>query len=425
MIGKRITNPAATGTTISGLVSGVQYRIEVVSYSEVGKTFPVIDASIDADIIPPVVTSSVPGGNYSVPQQVTLTSNELGSEIWFTTDGSAPIVGGPTSATATPGTTAQHFTGPITISDPTKPTVLKVAAFDPSGNVSATVTVTYTISNDPVPAATSFTTSAVGLNQVTLNWNAADPGLPLHSITDYQVDVFSNAAATTLVTSVNTGAATTKTITGLPANTSLWFTVKAKNDLNPAYGPASAVLGPLTPQGVLVAIAGVDQTGVVRGSTVNLTGFGSTPDAAFTWTQVGNTPADAVQLTAPNAQDTSFQMPFFQAGMSNTLTFQLSAKVGNDTQIDTVTITAKSDVVSITTAKWKPGDFRVVGVSSPGSIVTIRTAVGGTIYGTPVVADATGAFDFRLRTGVPNIKPAAIVADSNLGGSSTPFNVAG
>ena len=414
-IGKRISNPAATGTTISGLQSGVQYKIEVASYSTVGKTFPVVDASVDADIVPPVVSSSPNGGTYPVPQQVTLTSNELGSDIWFTTDGSAPIVAGSTTATA------QHFTGPITISGSV---TLKFAAFDPSGNVSPTVTQSFAITNDPVPAATSFTTSSVGLNQVTLNWNAADPGLAGHSITDYQVDVFNSAAATTLVKTVNTGSATTATITGLPADTPLWFTVKAKNDVNSAYGPASAVLGPLSAQGALVANAGFDQTGVARGTTVNLTGLGSTSGAAFTWTQVGNTAADAVQFTSPtNARDTSFTLPFFVNGMSNTLTFDLKATLGGSTIHDQVVITAKSDVVSITTAKWKPGDFRVVGVSSPGSTVTIRTNVGGTVYGT-ALTDATGAFDFRLRNGQPAALPAAIAADSNMGGTSAPFNVA-
>ena len=110
--------------------------------------------------------------------------------------------------------------------------------------------------------------------------------------------------------------------------------------------------------------------------------------------------------------------------MSNTADVRTESHAERRRHYDQVAITAKSDVVSITTAKWKPGDFRVVGVSSPGSIVTIRTAVGGTVYGT-AVTDATGAFDFRLRNGIPATKPAAVIADSNLGGSSTPFNVAG
>ena len=148
MIGKRITNPAATGTTISGLVSGVQYKIEVASYSSVGKTFPVVDASVAADITPPTVSSSPNGGSYPVPQQVTLASNELGSDIWFTTDLTAPIVGD------SPGATAQHFTGPITISGSV---TLKFAAFDPSGNVSPTVTQIFAITNNPVPTAPTFT----------------------------------------------------------------------------------------------------------------------------------------------------------------------------------------------------------------------------------------------------------------------------
>ena len=62
--------------------------------------------------------------------------------------------------------------------------------------------------------------------------------------------------------------------------------------------------------------------------------------------------------------------------------------------------------------------------ASPNSVVTVRLALTGTVYGT-AVTDATGAFDFRLRAGVPATKPAAVVADSNMGGTSTPFNVAG
>ena len=432
MIGKRVANPAATGTTITGLVNGVIYDVELVSYSSVGKTFPVAHASVVTDTEPPIISASPSGGSYPVPQQVTLSSTEVGSDIYYTTDGSEPIDGNGDVAPL-----ANHFSGPITISDPTKQTVLKFAGFDPSGNLSTTVTETYSITNDPVPAATSFTTSSVGLNTVTLNWAPADAGAPDLLITGYQIKAFSDAAGTQLfATPTNTSdASTTATIGGLTGDTPFWFTVAAKNSgPNPLYGPASAPFGPITPQGALAAVAGFDQTGAVRGTPVNLTGAGSTPETAgatYQWTQIltgAQTDLDRVTFAPASGQarDVSFTLPFFKFPMSNTpLTFRLTVTVGSNSTSDDVVISPRSDVVSITTAKWKPGDFRVVGVSSPNSIVTVRLAlIGGPAYGV-AQADATGAFDFRLRTGVPTIKPAAVVADSNMGGTSTPFNVAG
>jgi Fn3 associated/Fibronectin type III domain len=422
-VGKRISNPGATGTTITGIDGAESYDVEVVSYSTVGKTFPAAHASADADSTKPIISASPVGGSYPVAQQVTLTSNELGTDIYYTTDNSDPIANGDTTVNAI------HYTGPITVSTAT---TLKFAGFDPSSNVSDTVTQQYSITNDPVPAATTFTTSSVGQNAVTLNWTAPDPGAPGLTITGSQVKVFSDAAATNLFTtqSIN-GPATTATINGLTADTPFWFTVSSKNNVNSAFGPASAVLGPLTPQGALVANAGFDQTGVARNTAVTLSGAGSTiSGATYAWTQVltgAQTALDKVILTpvAGQPQNVRFTLPFYKFPMSNTpLTFQLAVTVGGNTRTDQVVVSPRSDTVSIATAKWKPSDFRVVGVSSPNSIVTIRLALTGTVYGT-AVADATGAFDFRLRAGVPTTKPAQVVADSNMGGTSAPINVAG
>jgi hypothetical protein len=422
-IGKRITNPAATGTTIGGLADGETYDVEVVSFSTVGKTFPPVHASAVADSTKPIVSASPAGGSYPVAQQVTLTSNELGSDIYYTTDHSDPIANGDVTGMAI------HYTGPIAVGSGA---TLKFAAFDPSNNVSDTVTEQYTITNDPVPAVTSFTTSSAGLNTVTLNWNAADPGAPSLSIAGYQIKVFGDAAGSNLIRTDTVGNVTSATISSLTGDTPYWFSVAAKNSgPNPSYGPASALLGPLTPQGPVVANAGFDQTGVVRNTTVTLSGAGSTlTGATYQWTQLvvaPQTAADQVTLNtvAGHPQDASFTLPFYRFPMSNTpLNFQLAVTVGSVTKTDIVKITPRSDAVSITTAKWKPGDFRVVGVSTPGSVITIRLALTGTVYGS-AVTDATGAFDFRLRTGVPALKPQAIVADSNMGGTTTPFNVAG
>ncbi|HEY0519429.1 MAG TPA: fibronectin type III domain-containing protein [Ilumatobacteraceae bacterium] len=420
-IGRRILDPAATGTTLTGLAANETYDVEVVSYSTSGKTFPAAHAAVATDTTSPVISASPIGGNYPVSQQVTLTSNEPGSDIYYTTDNTDPVQNGILDIAA------NHYTGPITID---ASTTLKFAGFDPSNNVSDVVTEQYSITNDPVPPATTFTTSSVALNAVTLNWNAASNG-GAGTIATYQIDVFDSAAATMPVKTVTTnGATTTVTVTGLTGDVPYWFTVRAQNTVNSSFGPASEKLGPLTPQGAVVANAGADQTGVVRNTTVALSGLGSsTSGAMYAWSQVltaGQTNLDAVTLIpSADRRDATFTLPFYKFPMSNTpLTFRLSVTVGGVTKTDDVVISPRSDTVTVATAKWKPGDFRVTGVSSAGSTVTVRSALTGQVYGT-APTDALGAFDFRMRTGVPATKPPSVVADSNMGGTSTPLNVAG
>jgi len=97
--------------------------------------------------------------------------------------------------------------------------------------------------------------------------------------------------------------------------------------------------------------------------------------------------------------------------------------------------------LTITTAKWKTNDFRVVGSSSATSgTVSVYTAV--TVAGklvpaaapiagmanqplTAAAPPATGTeFDVRLRANVPNPKPAQIFVKSSNGGIAGPFAVA-
>jgi len=426
-IGKRITNPGANHTTLTGLAVGETYDIEIVSISSVGKTFPAIHAIPAADVTPPTVSASPNGGSFPTARLVTLTSNEPAADIFYTLDGSDPITG--------PDVSIVHYTAPISIGTTT---TLKFAAFDPSNNVSDVVTEVYTITNDPTPAATSFTTSSVGFGQVTLNWLAADPVLPATSIVNYKIDVFASASAPTPIRTEVLGNVLSATITSLAGDTSFWFEVSAKNNINPAFGPASARLGPLTPQGLVVANAGADQAGVVRGTVVTLSGAGSTLGGTYSWTQMINgtsspMPAGIDKVTLVNATtlSPSFTLPLYKFPMANiALTFRLTVTTANGVKTDDVVITPASDVVTITSAKWKPGDLRVIGTATTvGAIVTIRSA-SGIVYGVASVTAAAppavgGVYDFRLRVNVPATNPQTVYVDSNRGGTAGPFTVSG
>jgi Chitobiase/beta-hexosaminidase C-terminal domain/Fibronectin type III domain len=142
-IGRRIGNPAATGTTITGLSPADNYNFEVVSVSSLGQTFPPEVTQRVTDAIPPTVSAAPPAGIYPVPQNVVLSANEAGSQIYYTTDGTDPVVGDVLSVNAKP------YTGPIAV---TATTTLTYAAYDPTGNVSLIALGNYAITNTPVPA---------------------------------------------------------------------------------------------------------------------------------------------------------------------------------------------------------------------------------------------------------------------------------
>jgi hypothetical protein len=125
-------------------------------------------------------------------------------------------------------------------------------------------------------------------------------------------------------------------------------------------------------------------------------------------------------------------------------TFTVTAKNDGGSNESTplkATTLAAAERVTITTAKWKSNDFRVVGSSSASSgTVSVYAAVkdstnkvvpaNAPITGmanqplTAAVAPATGStFDIRLRAGVP-ANPGQIFVKSSNGGIAGPFNVA-
>ncbi len=424
-IGRRISGQAATGTTITGLDSNEAYDIEVVSVSSVGQTFPAVHAVPAVDETPPTVASSPSGGTFAVPQKVTLTANEPGSEIYFTTDGTDPVQGDVLSPVAT------LYTAPLTISTDT---TLKFVAFDPTGNISQIGERSFVISNTPTPDAPTFGTPVIGQGQVTLSWTSSDP-----SVTEYGVHVYAQDGSS--VGNVRKTPNTSITVTGLDEFVPYFFTVQASN--TNGFGPESAKLGPLSPQGTVVANAGPDQSGVARNTTVSLTGAGSTAGATYQWTQlatgtgnpIGATDPDKVTLSGATTTNASFVLPFYKYPMtSQPLTFQLAVTANGSTRTDAVLVTPSSDRVTIGTAKWKSNDFRVTGTSSTvGGTVTLRSAPDATgkvtVYGQATVTAAAppevgGVWDFRLRTGVPTTNPGRVFADSNRGGTAGPFTVA-
>lgn len=420
-IGRRITGQGATGTTITGLLSTESYQVEVVSVSSVGETFPAATVPVVTDITPPEVSASPAGGSFATPQEVTLTANEAGSQIFFTTDDTDPVE----------SQTALHFTEPFTVSTNT---TVKFVAFDPTGNVSPVVTQVYDITNTPTPATPAFTTTSVGTGSVTLNWADGNPADT--SITGYSVQVY-DGAGTATVGEPRPTTERTMTITDLTADTPYRFTVVAIN----ANGSSqeSSMVGPLTPLGAVVANAGPDQS-VARQTipiTVTLNGAGSTPGASYSWSQLATGSVNPIPAGDPNevtlndstTLSPSFTLPLYKYPMTNKpLTFRLTVTEGTNVRTDDVLVTPRPDQVSVITARWKNGDFRVTGAGSVvGATITVhQDSLGGAVLGRATVTAAVlgGDFSLRLRNGAaPAISPGTIWIESTVGGTSGPFTV--
>ena len=320
-LGRR-TPADATKATITGLDAGETYTVEVRSLAgpRMSEAFTVAAAPrVPGDTTPPTISATpTPNGTTAVTAtSVTLTSS---GQVFYTTDGSAAILGD------MPSDTAKLYTAPIAI---TERTVLKVAVFDQAGN-HVQLDGIYEPPAGPTtpPDAPTGLTGTAGQQQVALKWDAGDA-----SITGYRVQAYDGA---TPVGAPTPAAGRSVTITGLTAGKEYSFTVAAKNANG--FGAESAKAGPYKPTG---------------------------------------------------------------------------------------------DTVTIATAKWKVGDFRVTGSGTvAGATVSLRVgSPTAPVIGTALVVAAPpaagGAFDLRLRGAAAQAaRPASIYITSDKGGVAGPFTVA-
>ncbi|UKA54590.1 fibronectin type III domain-containing protein [Arthrobacter sp. FW305-BF8] len=426
-IGKRISGQAASSTTITGLSATEEYDVYVVGISSVGETFPAAHAIPVTDTTAPTVSATPSGGTSPVAQRVTLTASETGSDIYYTVDGSEPVLSG-----GVLGTNVIHYTGPMNIASTS---TLKFAAFDPSGNVSTTSEVLFTVTNDPVPSAPTFASApVVGQGTASLSWTAPNPGAAGLSITGYSVQAYTTDGTPFGAPKTTTGDVTSLVYGGLNGDTAYQFTVRASN--TNGMGPESAKTAAATAQGAVVAIAGPDQN-VVRRTTatpVTLDGTGSTATGAtYKWVQVlsGATDPNKVTLTGDTTLKPTFSLPVFKTPMTNApLVFRLTVTSGATVRTDEVQVVPVADRVTIT-GQWKSGDFKLSGTGSVvGSTVTVRTgSATGPVLGqaavTAAAAPATGGiFSLRLRNAAAGTtNPGSVWVESNAGGTAGPVTI--
>lgn len=426
--GVRISNAKASSTILRGLRADEEYNVYVVSVSSVGETFPAGHAIPVVDTEAPTVSATPDGGTFPIAQKVTLQANEAGSDIYYTLDGTDPVSG---------GVSAPHalvYTGPI---DVVRTSTVTFAAVDPSGNVSRNGSVTFTITDDPVPAAPTFAGAPkAGPGTADVSWTAPDAGAPGLTISGYSVQAYTTDGVAFGSPRTVAGDVTRLLYDGLNGDTAYQFTVRASN-VN-GTGPESAKSDPITVQGGLVANAGPDQT-IARSTTatnVTLDGTGSTTtDATYQWEQIltGDPDPDGVILGAATTLTPTFSLPVYRTPMTNRpLTFRLTVTAGGKTRTDEVRVTPVPDKVTISLAQWRAGDLRIQGTSNVvGGTITIRVGgpTGRILSTAPVTAapaPATGGvYSLRLRNAAAgSTNPGSVWIESTVGGTAGPTTVA-
>jgi hypothetical protein len=395
---------------------------------------------VSPDTTPPSVSANPNTGSFPAARSVTLTMSEPGQIYYALLDGDVADsdvldLADADALSSDPRVTA--YTGPITVSATSTLTFL---AFDEHNNVSDQVTERYTITNEAPPAAPTGAAATLDTtaNTATLTWTPPDSsGSP---VTGFVVRIFNGTTVVSGPTNTTTNSLVVP-LAGLPSGVPLTFTVQAQSaaGLSSESAPSAAFTVPVQ----TVANAGPDRSGVARGTTVSLSAAGSTtaPGTTYQWRQLSG---QLVSLSGATTTGPSFSLPAYGPNPGTNvfargpLVFELAVTYNAATVTDTVAITPVNDTVTITSAKWKTNDFRVVGSSSAtsGTVGVYRgscTATSCTL--TPITGmttqplsaaapPATGStFDIRLRAGVPNPMPATIFVVSANGGIAGPFPV--
>ena len=438
--GKRIGNPAATGTTLSldTPPSGTHYEFEITSVNAGGnETNPAVNVPLTVpDVTGPTISTSPSSllGPFFGSVDVALAS-EPGADLYYAVtpqgDPVPELYNGGLTAAALPYTGPLHLTATSTVS---------VIGFDALGNPGTQADTLYELTAAAAtPAQPAIVSATGGDRQAVISWNEVPTPVGGPAVTGYTLAW--NGPTTGSVTVAPGDAVAgvfTRTVTGLSGG-SYDLTVTARN----AVGPSTPATATVVVSEVLDVSAGADRASV-RNAAVTLTATSPNSGVTYTWSRVtgndGNTAFNGPSLLATNSgAQVRVNVPALDLPTTNTYTttalnnrnaslfFKVEAtKNGAVSKTDVVQISITPDTTAITTARYRAGsELRVSGTeSNPAATVRIyrKTPAATTFTYVGTATLAAGTFDLRLRP--PGFTLGAgeqFYAFSTLGGASAAF----
>ncbi len=261
----------------------------------------------------------------------------------------------------------------------------------------------------PTPAVAFAGTDQVVLQGQTVTLDAGGSTGP---ITGFHWTQTAGPAVTLNGADTKTATFTAPTVT---ADTTLTFSLSVDGAGSPAANTVDITVLASAPAAA-DSNAGPDQAAAVQGGKITLDGTKSTDATGFAWKQTGG---PNVTLTGSNTASPTFTMP----KGADKLTFELTASnaSGADATPDSVVITPKPDVITISRAQFtrSTNEWRVEGSSDvfgPGVTVTVFNAAGVQI-GTPQAVDTLGAWKLRVTNSVGS--SPSVTVKSTSGGTRT------
>ena len=205
---------------------------------------------------------------------------------------------------------------------------------------------------------------------------------------------------------------------------------------DPGTGPGTTVTAPVV-SSAPASVVGVTNVNLawsaVTGATKYQVAVSSVNGTAVTALNPQPVPVTGVGTAAPVPAQSIVGL---KANTTYRFTVTVTTAAGTATSA-AVDLRTTGDTVTITTARYKTTDFRVVGTTSAtGGTVSVYASNPNPTTGTPPSAipgmanvpitsaapAAGGAFDARLRTGVP-ARPAQVWVKTSNGAATGPFTV--
>jgi hypothetical protein len=357
-------------------------------------------------------TSDIPKSTVAV----TLTDQVTVTSATYDTGTGAMKVAGTSSDTAVPPTlTAVGFgaltggVGTFSLGTDRQPPAFITVTSSKGGTDTAPLIVSgAALAADPVVAQAPATLTVQQGQVVTLDGSAS------LNATGFS---WAQVAGSPTVTLTNANTATA-TFTAPSISTTLTFRLTVQGPGGPQTTDTVVTVEAIAPP---VANAGPAQT-VQIGDTVTLNGSASTGATSFLWSQTGGAP---VTLSSTTAVKPTFKMPSTTAP----LIFQLTVTGPGGTDVASVQINPKADVLTTTRVEYRTGtgEWRVEGTVQVVTGNTVTVHIGNTLNGTKLgtaVPDALGTWSVRL-IGPPPDGTRTVSIESTRGGIllGVPINV--